>query len=63
MEPGPISYIITKQEREYIIEHEHSKLKLKFTVNPSLIKISIHDYDSPQNFFMKILLIKKVYPK
>ena len=51
MEPGPISQIITKQEREYIIEHEHSKLKLKFTVNPPLIKISIHDYDSPQNFF------------
>lgn len=51
MEPGPISQIITKQEREYLMEHEHSKLLLKFTVNPPLIKISIHDYDSPQNFF------------
>ena len=51
MEPGPISQIITKQEREYIIEHEHSKLLLKFTINSPLIKISIHDYDKPQNFF------------
>ena len=51
MEPGQISQIITKQEREYIIEHEHSKLLLKFTINSPLIKISIHDYDKPQNFF------------
>ena len=51
MEPGPISQIITKQEREYIIDHEHSKFLLKFIINYSLIKISIHDYDNPQKFF------------
>ena len=51
MEALPISQIITKQEREYIIDYEKAKLKLKFTINSPLLKISIHDFNSSSNFF------------
>ena len=51
MEALPISQIITKQEREYIIDYEKAKLKLKFTINSPLLKISIHDLNSSSNFF------------
>ena len=51
MEPGPISQIITKQEREYILEHDKSKLLLKFSINSPLLKISVHDYTNAQNYF------------
>ena len=51
MEAGPISQITTKQEREYILEHEKTKLVLKFTINTPLLKISIHDYNNIQTYF------------
>ena len=51
MEALPISQIITKQEREYIVDYEKTKLKLKFTINSPLLKISIHDFNSSSNFF------------
>ena len=42
---------ITKQEREYIIDYDKTKLKLKFTIDSPLLKISIHDFNSSSNFF------------
>ena len=51
MEPGPISRIITKEEKEFILDYDKTKLLLKFTMNPPLMKISIHDYNNVQNYF------------
>ena len=51
MEAGPLTQIITKQEREYIISYDKIKLLLKFTVNSPLLKISIHNYENASNYY------------
>ena len=51
MEAGPLTQIITKQEKEYIINYDKTKLLLKFTINSPLLKISIHNYESASNYY------------
>jgi hypothetical protein len=51
MEAGPLTQIITKQEKEYIINYDKTKLLLKFTINSPLLKISIHNYENAANYY------------
>ena len=51
MEAGPLTQIITKQEKEYIINYDKTKLLLKFTINSPLLKISIHNYENTSNYY------------
>ena len=63
MEALPTSQVINKQEREYTIDYDKTKLKLKFTITSPLLKISIHEINGAPNYFFENTFNKETLVK
>ena len=63
MEALPTSQVINKQEREYTIDYDKTKLKLKFTITSPLLKISIHEINGSPNYFYENTFNKETLVK